>query len=97
MQRGITFRLIFRVDGIKAPPIVLPHLIADLGDHQRPEFIGNEAKPRDGFSESISLMMRRADHVGPGQTSEGPGIGCPRKSRTLLFCTSSRPSLSKMA
>ena len=86
----------FRVDGIKAPPIVLPHLIADPDDHQRPEFVGSEAKPREGFSESVSLMMRRADHVGPGQSSDAPAIGCPRRSRTLLFCASSRPSRSKM-
>ena len=87
----------FRVDGIKAPPIVLPDLIADLENHQRPEFVGSEAKPREAFSESVSLMMRHADHVGPSQTSEGPGIGCPRRSRTSLFCASSRPSLSNMA
>lgn len=87
----------FMVNGIEAPPIVLPHLIADLDDHQRPEFVGSEAKPREAFSESVSLMMRRADHVGPGQSSDGPGIGCPRRSRTSLFCTSSRQSLSKMA
>lgn len=87
----------FMVNGIEAPSSVLPDLTADLDDHQRPEFIGNEAKPRDGFSESISLMMRRADHVGPGQSSDGPGIGCPRRSRTSLVCASSRPSLSKMA
>lgn len=96
MQREITFRPMFMVNGIEAPHIALPHLIADPDDHQRPEFVGSEAKPREGFSESISLMMRRADHVGPGQSSDGPGIGCPRRSRTILFCASSRPSRSTM-
>ncbi len=86
----------FMVNGIEAPSIVLPDLTADPDNHQRPEFVVGKTKPREGFSESISLIMRRADHVGPGQTSEGPGIGCPRRSRTSLFCASSRPSLSKM-
>ncbi len=62
----------FRVDGIKAPPIVLPDLIADLENHQRPEFVGSEAKPREAFSESVSLMMRHADHVGPSLSIHPP-------------------------
>lgn len=97
MQRGITFRPMFMVNGIEVPSIVLPDLTADPDDHQRPEFVVGKTKPREGFSESINLMMRRADHVGPGQTSEGPGIGYPRRLRTSLFCASSRPSLSNMA